>query len=77
VAEQDRGCTPEHQGVLARSLAEAGVDYRIELFKGKKHGFAVSDHAGAYDAEAGERHWRRLESFFGETLDTVEETSAR
>ena len=68
VADQDRGCSPEHQGVLARALAEADVDYRIELFRGKKHGFAVSDHAGAYDEEAGARHWRRLEAFFAETL---------
>jgi len=68
VADQDRGCSPEHQGVLARVLAEADVDYRMELFRGKKHGFAVTDHAGAYDEEAGARHWRRLESFFAETL---------
>ena len=68
IADQDRGFTPEQQGVFARALAEADVDYRMELFKGKKHGFAVSDHVGAYDAEAGERHWRRLESFLAETL---------
>lgn len=35
---------------------------------GKKHGFAVPDNAGAYDRDAADRHWRRLESFFGETL---------
>ncbi len=68
VADQDRGCTPEHQGVLARALGEADVDYRMELFRGKKHGFAVEDHAGAYDPEAAARHWRRLETFFAETL---------
>jgi carboxymethylenebutenolidase len=68
VADSDRSCTPEHQGALAAALGAANVDYRIELYKGKKHGFAVSDHAGAYDLEAAERHWRRLESFFDETL---------
>ena len=68
IADQDRGFTPEQQGVFARALAEADVDYRLELYKGKKHGYAVSDHAGAYDAEADARHWRRLESFFAETL---------
>lgn len=68
VADADRGCTPEHQGVLAAALAAADVDYRIELYKGKKHGFAVADHAGAYDRDAAERHWQRLESLFSETI---------
>ena len=68
VADEDRGCTPEHQGALAAALGAAHVDYRIELYPGKKHGFAVSDHVAAYDREAGERHWRRIQAFFGETL---------
>ncbi|HEX9050403.1 MAG TPA: dienelactone hydrolase family protein [Anaeromyxobacter sp.] len=68
VADQDRGCTPEHQGALASALAAADVAYAIELYRGKRHGFAVPDHPGAYDLEAAERHWRRVESFFGETL---------
>jgi carboxymethylenebutenolidase len=68
VADDDRGCTPEHQGALAAALGAAHVDYRLELYRGKRHGFAVSDNGGAYDREAAERHWRRMESFFGETL---------
>jgi carboxymethylenebutenolidase len=68
VADQDRGCTAEHQGALATALAAADVAYGIELYRGKRHGFAVPDHPGAYDVEAAERHWRRVESFFGETL---------
>jgi carboxymethylenebutenolidase len=68
VADEDRSCTPEHQGALAAALGAAHVEYRIEPYPGKKHGFAVTDHPGAYDADAAARHWRRLESFFGETL---------
>jgi carboxymethylenebutenolidase len=68
VADGDRGCTPEHQGALATALAAADVPYCLELYQGKRHGFAVSDHAGAYDPDACERHWRRLEAFFRETL---------
>ena len=68
VADSDRGCTPEHQGALAAALAAADVEYCIELYRGKKHGFAVSDHPGAHDPEAEARHWRRMESFFGESL---------
>ncbi len=68
VADEDRGCTPEHQGALATALGAAHVDYRIELYRGKRHGFAVPDHAGAYDPDAAARHWRRLETFLKETL---------
>jgi carboxymethylenebutenolidase len=68
VADSDASCTPEQQGALAAALGAAHVPYCIELYQGKKHGFAVSDHPGAYDPDAASRHWRRLESFFGETL---------
>ncbi len=67
-ADQDRNATPEHQGALAKALAAADVAYCIELYRGKKHGFAVADHPGAFDPEAAERHWRRLEAFLRESL---------
>jgi len=68
VADRDRSCTPEHQGALASALGAAGVAYLMELYRGKLHGFAVPDNAGAYDAEAAARHWARMETFFGEAL---------
>lgn len=68
VADSDASCTPAHQGTLAGALGAAHLDYRIELYQGKKHGFAVPDHAAAHDPDAEARHWRRLEAFFGETL---------
>lgn len=68
VADSDASCTPAHQGVLASALGASHVPYSIELYKEKKHGFAVADHAAAYDPDAADRHWRRIESFFGETL---------
>jgi carboxymethylenebutenolidase len=68
VADQDRSCTPEHQGALAAALGAADVAYALELYRGKRHGFAVSDHPGAHDPDAEARHWRRMEAFFGETL---------
>jgi carboxymethylenebutenolidase len=68
VADEDRSCTPEHQGALAAALGAAHLDYAIELYPGKRHGFAVPDHPGAADPEAEARHWRRLETFYGETL---------
>jgi carboxymethylenebutenolidase len=68
VADEDRSCTPEHQGALAAALGAAHLDYTLELYRGKRHGFAVSDNAAIYDREAAERHWRRMEAFFGGTL---------
>jgi carboxymethylenebutenolidase len=68
VADEDRSCTPEHQGALAAALGAAHLPYALELFRGKRHGFAVTDNAGVYDREASERHWTRMESFFGERL---------
>ena len=68
VADQDRSCTPEHQGAIAAALGAAGVDYALELYRGKRHGFAVRDNVPVWDAEAEARHWRRMERFFGEAL---------
>lgn len=68
VADEDRSCTPEHQGALAAALGAAHVPYALELYPGKRHGFAVPDHPGAHDPDAEARHWRRLEAFFGEAL---------
>ena len=67
IADQDRSCTPEHQGALASALAAAGVRYCMELYAGKRHGFAVPDSA-VHDAEAEARHWTRLETFLAESL---------
>jgi len=68
VADEDRSCTPEAQGLLASALAAARVRYALELYAGKRHGFAVPDNVGAFDRDAAERHWRRLEAFLGEAL---------
>ena len=68
VADDDAGFSPEHQATLASALGAAHVDYCLELYQGKRHGFAVPDSAAAYDQDAAERHWRRLAVFFGERL---------
>jgi len=67
VADNDRGCTPEQQGALAAALGAAHVSYRMELYVGKLHGFALNDHS-VYDRDAAETHWKRLEALFAETL---------
>ena len=67
VAEIDASFSPEQQSRLERALADAGVDYTVEIYKGAKHGFAVTGHL-VYDREASERHWQRLLRLFNETL---------
>jgi carboxymethylenebutenolidase len=67
VADEDASCTPAHQGILATALGEAHVRYAIELYQGKHHGFAVSDHS-TYDAGANAQHWLRLRELFAAEL---------
>ena len=66
-AEIDATFPPEQQERLRRALADAGVDYRLEVYPGAKHGFAVTGHL-VYDGEASERHWKTLFDLFDETL---------
>jgi carboxymethylenebutenolidase len=45
----------------------AEVDHVIENYVGMGHGWCVPDHS-VYDDKGAERHWKRLETFFGEAL---------
>jgi carboxymethylenebutenolidase len=67
VAEIDASFSPEQQQRLDRALTDGGVDYSIEIYKGAKHGFAVTGHL-VYDRDSSERHWQRLLHLFREKL---------
>jgi carboxymethylenebutenolidase len=67
VADNDGSCTPEDQARLAAALDAAKVDYRMELYPGAAHGFAVKDFP-VYDEAAAERHWERTAELFDATL---------
>ena len=67
VADEDGSCSPEHQGLLAAALGAAHVEYTMELYAGKRHGYAVED-MPVYDADAAARHWQRMETFFAAAL---------
>lgn len=69
-AGMDRSFPPEQSAKLAQALREGGVDHVIENYIGCEHGWCVPDHS-VYSATGAERHWRRLETFFGETLTTL------
>jgi carboxymethylenebutenolidase len=69
VAEIDASFSPEQQARLEKALSEGGVDFSIEIYKGAKHGFAVTGHL-VYDRDSSERHWQRLLHLFKETLSS-------
>jgi carboxymethylenebutenolidase len=66
-AEIDPSFPTEQQERLERALADARVDYTLEVYEGAKHGFAVTGHL-VYDRDASERHWTRLIALLGQTL---------
>jgi carboxymethylenebutenolidase len=66
-AGEDNSFPPEQSGRLAQALREGGVDYIIENYVGMAHGWAVPDHH-VYNEQGAERHWKRLLTFFEETL---------
>ncbi len=67
VAGVDGSFPPEQSARLAQAFREAEVDHAVENYVGMKHGWCVPDHS-VYDEAGAERHWRRLETLFAETL---------
>lgn len=67
VAGVDGSFPPEQSARLAQAFREAEVDHIVENYVGMKHGWCVPDHS-VYDAAGAQRHWKRLETLFGETL---------
>ncbi|HVY46608.1 MAG TPA: dienelactone hydrolase family protein [Minicystis sp.] len=52
---------------LVAALEAAGVKHEVETYPAR-HGFAVHDHAAAYDAAAAERHYAALERLYARAL---------
>ncbi len=69
-ADQDASFPPEQQDKLEKALAGAGVDHRIEIYSGARHGYTMRD-LGVYDEQAAERHWRETLSLFDSTLKSA------
>jgi carboxymethylenebutenolidase len=66
-AIEDGSFTTEQAELLEKALTEAGIPHTVEFYPAR-HGFAVPDHAGVYDAAAAERHYEALASLYGSTL---------
>ena len=65
-ASDDSSCPPDMIDRLEAALDAAHLQYESEVYPAK-HGFAVKDHDN-YDAEACEKHWRKMFALFAETL---------
>jgi carboxymethylenebutenolidase len=66
-ADQDEGMTPADIARLEEALVAAGVRFTSELYTGARHGFTMPD-LPVYDAQACERHWRKLLELFARNL---------
>jgi carboxymethylenebutenolidase len=66
-ADNDRGATPEQIAELDRTLTDAGVRHRAEVYPGAAHGYTMAD-TPAYDEAAAERHYTELFALLDRTL---------
>ena len=69
-ADQDQSFPPEQKQRLEKALADAGVDNRVEIYEGARHGYTMKD-LSVYDEAAAERHWRETFTLFDGTLKTA------
>jgi carboxymethylenebutenolidase len=67
-ADHDHSMPPEQVELLDRTLEEAGVRFRSEVYSGASHGFTMADTA-AYDEAATERHWTELLALLDRRLE--------
>ncbi|WP_199846031.1 dienelactone hydrolase family protein, partial [Streptomyces europaeiscabiei] len=58
-ADEDPSLPAEQIDLLDKTLTEAGVRHRTEVYAGASHGYTQADTA-AYDAGATARHWTAL-----------------
>ncbi|MBE7213074.1 MAG: dienelactone hydrolase family protein [Gluconacetobacter diazotrophicus] len=68
-ADKDEHLSAEQIGRVDRALAEAGVHFATELFRGAAHGWTTAD-APSYDAEKDALHYERIFWFLGEAMGT-------
>lgn len=68
VAEHDPYIIPGETERIDEALRAAGVNYRLEMYPGCRHGFALVG-AHGFDAAADEKHRQRVVELFRRNLD--------
>ncbi|MFG1627640.1 dienelactone hydrolase family protein [Kribbella sp. NPDC049227] len=66
-ADNDRNATSEQIAELDRTLTDAGVPHRAEVYPGAAHGYTMAD-TSAYNEAAAERHYTELFALLDRTL---------
>ncbi len=66
-AETDHWAPMATVEALTKSLADDKINAEVELYPGVEHGFAFPQRA-AYNREAAERHWERLNALYRRRL---------
>jgi carboxymethylenebutenolidase len=66
-ADRDANMTAEQIEMFEKALESSGIRHETELYIGAMHGFTMAD-LPAFNADALERHWRKLLSFFDRNL---------
>jgi carboxymethylenebutenolidase len=69
-ADFDDGYPVEMADQLEELLTDAGVEHRLEVYAGARHGFTMVDFP-VYDEVAAERHWRELLALLESELPQV------
>jgi len=66
-ADEDRGFDEAQCERLDKALNEAGLDAKVTIWKGLKHGWVPTD-MPVHDPAGAERHWQALIELFDEVL---------
>ena len=66
-ADKDNSYPPEMHALLEKTLTEAGVLHRCEIYPDALHGWTMADFP-IYKHDAAERHFRELRALFAERL---------
>ena len=66
-ADNDKSYPPDMAATLEKTLSDAGVTHRTEIYKNASHGWMKPDFP-IYDEAAAERGWREMLALFVRTL---------
>jgi carboxymethylenebutenolidase len=74
-AAEDRSFDEAQKDRLDAALKDAGLDAKVTIWKGAKHGWVPTD-MPVHDPGHAERHWRELVALFDDVLKSPEKKAA-